>query len=169
MKTTVHKRLMLLAGLFVLSLLVVATGVQAAQAIQAPTLAQVQRHQGTASQTTPDSLQGLQAPTLAQVQQHAGAAASVPLVSALAGTQGRGGLALAHNPSASAAQTAASGTSSSTAWIAAGALAAVLLIGAWALARRRRQRVARASATSSGSADEAFCALNPEDALCRAA
>ena len=57
---------------------------------------------------------------------------------------------------------ASSDASSTTAWIAVGSAAAVLLVGfaAWALLRRRRQPGELASA--------AYCAQHPEDPLCSA-
>jgi len=63
---------------------------------------------------------------------------------------------------ASGAQPASSDASSTTAWIAFGSAAAVLLVGfaAWALLRRRRQPGELASA--------AYCAQHPEDPLCSA-
>ena len=57
-----------------------------------------------------------------------------------AGTQGRGGVNLAPAAPVTAAQPASSGISSTTLWIVAGAVAAALLIGLWALTARRRGR-----------------------------
>jgi hypothetical protein len=72
------------------------------------------------------------------------------------------GVAGAATTPASGAQPASSDTSSTTAWIAVGSAAAVLLVGfaAWALMRRRRQPGELAS--------EAYCAQHPEDPLCSA-
>jgi hypothetical protein len=157
MKTPVQKRLGRFAGLLLLSLLVFATGIQAAQAA---VVAGTGTGSGTASSTAPPQLQGL---TAARAHQHdQGGAVSVTAVTAPAGTQGRGGVALAPFASTSGAQTASSSTSSTTAWIVGGA-AAVLIAGiaAWALIRRRRQPGEPASAT--------YCAQHPEDALCRVA
>jgi hypothetical protein len=141
MKTTAQKRLARLAGLLLLSLLVFATGVQAAQAVP----------------------QGL---TPAQLHQYVGQAPSATGsgtgVTPAAGTQGRGGVALTPFAPAPAAQPASSGTST-TAWIVAGSAAALAVIGiaAWALLRRRRQPGERASA--------AYCTQHPEDSMCTAA
>lgn len=157
MKTTAQKRLARFAGLLLLSLLVVATGIQAAQAA---TINGTGAGSGTASSTAPPQLQGL---TAARAHQHdQGVVVSVIAVTAPAGTQGRGGVALAPFASTSGAQTASSSTSSTTAWIVGGA-AAVLIVGfaAWALIRRRRQPGEPASAT--------YCAQHPEDSLCMAA
>jgi len=155
MKTIVQKRLARFAGLLVLLLLLVAVSVQAAQAmrVQGSGL-------GAVPQTTSSQLQGLT--TAAQNQHHQGVAASAPLLTPAAGTQGRGGVALAPSTPASGAQPASSTTSSTTAWIV-GTAAAVLIVGfaAWALMRRRRQPGELASV--------AYCAQHPEDSLCRAA
>ena len=155
MKTIVQKRLARFAGLLVLSLLLVAVSVQAAQALRVQGSGL-----GAVPQTTSSQLQGLT--TAAQNQHHQGVAASAPLLTPAAGTQGRGGVALAPSTPASGAQSASSGTSSTTAWIVGGA-AAVLIVGiaAWPLVRRRRQPGELASA--------AYCAQHPEDSLCGAA
>jgi hypothetical protein len=125
MKITLKRRLALLAGLLLVSLPVFAIGLQAAQAL--PTSA------GTA---------------LAGTQGRGGVNAA-PLTLALAGTQGRGGVNAAPLTLASGTQAAStitqptsSGISSTTAWIAAVAVVGALLIGSWALVRRRRQRQA---------------------------
>ena len=91
-------------------------------ALQLPTLAQVRQHHGAVASTFAGSgtSNALQLPTLAQVRQHHGA---VPTAYLGSGTQ-----------------SASSGISSTTVWIAAAAVAGVLLIGTWALLRRRRQR-----------------------------
>jgi len=150
MRTSQHKRLVRLAGLMVLSLLVAVTGVQAAQArlnepsgpvaktasSQLPSAAQVAQHKGIAASA--QSLSGPQLPSAAQVAQHKGIAAS-----------------------ASRAAPVSSGRSSTTAWIVGGAAALIVVMGAWARMRRRRQSGELASAT--------YCAQHPEDPLCQAA
>lgn len=93
---------------------------------------------------------------------------------ALAGTQGRGGVTYAppgsggvtYAPAAPLPRTAGvqpttMGTSSSTGWIIAGSVAAAVVVGlgAWALVARRRR-------TQPGS--EAYCLRHPSDALCGA-
>ena len=120
METMAKNRLARLAGLFVLSLLVVSIAVQAAQAdplvrtgpgtpIVAPALA----HQGGATSTTP-----------------------------LAGTQGRGGVSQASVTTPSGVPPASSSLPSTTAWIVVGSVAAViLLLFEWALLRRRSSAV----------------------------
>jgi len=155
MKTIVQKRLTRFAGLLVLSLLLVAVSVQAAQAMRVEGSGS-----GAVPQTTSSQLQGLT--TAAQHQHDQGVGGSVSLLTPAAGTQGRGGVALAPSTPASGAQPAASGTSSTTAWIV-GTAAAVLIVGfaAWALMRRRRQPGELASV--------AYCAQHPEDSLCIAA
>ena len=176
MKTSLHRRLVPLAGLVVLSLLVAATGVQAAQArlmepsgpvsktssSQLPTAAQVAQHKGIV--TSAQSLSGVQLPTAAQVAQHKGLVASPPRVTAVtarAGTLGRGGVASVPYARATGAAPVSSGSSSTTAWVVAGSAALIVVIGAWALIRRRRQPRELASAT--------YCAQHPEDPLCQAA
>jgi hypothetical protein len=157
MNITTHRRVARFAGLLLLSLLVFAIGVQTALATEVS-------GSGAGS----------------------GAAAK-----AAAGTQGRGGVAVASITPAQpqaltavqshhylggnyngrfqpvsntlAAQTASPSSTSTSAWIAAGSAAAIVLVGfaAWALMRRRRQPGERPSA--------AYCAQHPEDALCTAA
>jgi len=160
MKTTVQKRLARFAGLLLLSLLVIATGVQAAQAATLQGTGAAGGGSTSVSQTAHIQLQGLQSAALQQL--HHGDVASVSAATAPAGTQGRGGVASAPFASASGAQPASSSTSSTTAWIVGGA-AAVLIVGfaAWALMRRRRQPGELASV--------AYCAQHPEDSLCIAA
>ena len=133
---------------------------------------------GSASAST----QGL---TAAQRHHFFGPPQSVVAVSAAAGTQGRGGVARAQGPPAGgqtsatasrhyighfqptanvlATQTGSSSATSTSAWIAAGSAAAIVLIGlaAWSLTRRRGQSGARPSA--------AYCAQHPDDSLCSAA
>ena len=158
MKLTVQKRLALLTGLLLLSLLEFATGIQAAQAAA---VAGGGTGSSTASFASTTQLQGL---TAAAAHQHdQGTSVAAAAVTVPAGAQGRGGFDSAHFRPASGVQPAASGTSSTTAWIIAGSAAAVLLIGfaAWGLTRRRRQ--------SGEFASTAYCARHPEDARCTAA
>ena len=181
MKTNPQTRLARLAGLLLLSMLVFALGAQAAQAAA---LAGTQGRGGVT--LTPAASTQLQGLTAAAVAQHQGAVAFVP--AAAAGTQGRGGVAVAavtpaqpqgltaaqrhhhfgpgrFQPTSNllAAQPAPSAATSRSAWIAAGAAAAIFLVGfaAWALTRRRRQPGDRAS--------EDYCAQHPDDAMCAAA
>jgi hypothetical protein len=141
MKITLKRRLALLAGLLLLSLPVFAIGLQAAQAL--PTSA------GTALAGTQGRGGVNAAPlTLALAgTQGRGGVNAAPLTLALAGTQGRGGvnaapltLASGTQAASTSTQPASSGISSTTAWIAAVAVVGALLIGSWALVRRRRQR-----------------------------
>jgi hypothetical protein len=110
MKTSAQKRLARLSGLVVLSFLVVALVVQAAQAAQLPTAAQIRQHKGVGASA--GTLYAAQLPTAAQTRQHKGVGAAQP--------------------------PASSGTSSPTVWMAAAAVFGALLIGSWALAVRRR-------------------------------
>ena len=196
MNTRLQRRPVLLAGLLLLTLTALATGIQVAQATTATgsglgssatsfattaslqgltVAAQNAHHQGAAaaaSFATTASLQGLT--VAAQNAHHQGAAVSAPRVAAAAGTLGRGGVDSASLTPATGAQPASSassstaGTSSRTAWIAAGAIAAALIIvAAWVLARRRRRPDELAPATSSAAANKSFCAQHPEDSLCR--
>ena len=132
MKTSATKRLARPAGLLLLSLLVMALAVPAAQAT-------------------------------ASVGSGAGSGYASATTTPPAGTQGRGGVAAAPfsttsvtQPVSSGAQSS-SGTSSTTAWIAVGSAAAVLVVGLalWATIRRRRQP---------GSV--AYCRRHPSDSLC---
>jgi len=110
MKATLHRGFARLAGLLVLSLLVVATGVQAA------------------------------------------------LAATLEGTGAGTG-------SITVSQAASSGLSSTTVWIAAGAVAAAVLIAgiaAWTLARRQRRPSEAAPLRSVGPLAEASSAQQPE-------
>jgi hypothetical protein len=124
MKTTVQRRLALLAGLLLLALIVFAIGIQSAQAA-------IMVGDGGGSRatsiTTPTQPKGL---TAAQIR-HRDGGRSQPV------------------SNVSAAQPASSGSSSRSAWIAGGSAAAVLLVGfaSWALVRRRRQPAGFASAT----------------------
>ncbi len=112
MKITAKRRFALLAGLFLVASIVVATSVQTAQASLASTGGNAG---GTTVAAAPVPLHGPPAGVLRAHSQPA----SVPAGTAPAVTQG----------------------SSRTAWIAGGAAAAavIVLIGAWALLRRRRQ------------------------------
>jgi hypothetical protein len=187
MKTSTQKRIAGLSGLLLLSLLVVALAVPAAQAMR--------NFSGTSVPSTSagsGTINTLQLPTLAKVRQHHGDVASTSVAAvqrpigwawgyyysdagasrllaigaqpgyypvAVSGTSNVAQLpTLAQLPRGSdrlygpsvasgggtvtAAQSASSGISSTTVWIAAVAVAGVLLIGAWALLRRRRQRKA---------------------------
>ena len=146
MKTRVQTRLALLAGLLILSSLVFVTGIQAA--------------------TPPSPLDGwvTTANTAQDDQGVAGAAATAQdgwLTAANTAQRSQGVVGAVTAP-VSGAQPASADTSSTTAWIAVGSAAAVLLVGfaAWALMRRRRQPGELASA--------AYCAQHPEDPLCNA-
>ena len=184
--TTVQRRIALLAGLLLLSLLVFATGIQAAQAaIVTGTGA------GSGTTATPVTIQDswVTAANTAPTSQSVAGAAATPQDGwltaantaarnqnvAQAGTAPQDGWLTAANTAArnqdvaqagtapvSGAQTVSADTSSTTAWIAVGSAAAVLLVGfaAWALIRRRRQPDEPASA--------AYCAQHPEDPLCSA-
>ena len=140
MKIAATRQIALLAGLLLLSLVVFVTAIQTAQAVN-----------GTGSSTASS--------TPAAGTQGRGGVALVSVTPA-AGTQGRGGVALASVTPVTGVQPVASDTTSTTAWIAAGSAAAVLIIGfaAWVLTRRRRQPGDLASV--------AFCAQNPGDATC---
>lgn len=191
MKSTVQIRLARLAGLLLLLSIVFAAGAQAAQATLASssgaasgsalsTQAAASSSAAASSVASSTQVQGL---TAAQRHHFVGPSQSVVAVTAPAGTEGRGGVALAPStptqpqgsivasrntighfqPVANVlpAQPASTAASSTSAWIAAGSFAAIVLIGlaVWMLTRRR-QPGARASA--------AYCAQHPEDALCRA-
>src|SRR5664280_1863773 len=141
MKTTVQKRLARLAGLLLLSLLVAAIGVRAAQAA---TVSGTGAGSSTVSLTPTTQLQAL---TAAQRHHYFGGNDNgrfQPVSNVLA------------------AQPASSSASSTTVWIAAGTAAAlaIVVIAAWALIRRQRPgQLASAS----------YCAQHPEDSLCIAA
>ena len=140
----------------------IAASAQSLSGPQLPSAAQVAQHKGTAASA--QSLSGPQLPSAAQVAQHAGIAASAPRVTAVtarAGTQGRGGVASVPYATATGAAPVSSGRSSTTAWIVGGSAALIVVIGAWALIRRRRQSGELASAT--------YCAQHPEDPMCQAA
>jgi hypothetical protein len=159
MKITLKRRLALLAGLLLLSLPVFAIGLQAAQALPTSAgtaLAGTQGRGGVNAAPLTLALAGTQgrggvnaAPlTLALAgTQGRGGVNAAPLTLALAGTQGRGGVNAAPlttvsgtQAASTSTQPASSGMSSTTAWIAAVAVVGALLIGSWALVRRRRQR-----------------------------
>ncbi len=137
MKTSTQTRLVRLAGLLLLSLLVLTIAVQAAQAAYV---------QGTGAGS--GTITTAQLPTLAQIHQHQGVGASAPRVAAalspLAQHRHNGFVVpntVAGSGTSNTAQpSASSGISSTTVWIAAVAVVGALLIGSWALARRRQQR-----------------------------
>ena len=191
MKTNVQTRLARLAGLLLVLSIVFAAGAQAALATLAsssgagtgPAVSTQVAAASSAAASSVASATQVQGLTAAQRHHFVGQSQSVVAVTAPAGTEGRGGVALApftpaqsqgstvasrnivghFQPVANAlpAQPASTAASSTSAWIAAGSFAAIVLIGlaAWALTRRR-QPGARASA--------AYCAEHPEDAMCRA-
>ena len=151
MKATVQRRLTLLVGLLLLSLLVVAIGAQVAQA---SLVSGNGGGGGSASVTTP----------AAGTEVGRGGVGLEPasgsfVSTSTAGTEvGRGGFGLAQ---ASGAQAVSSGTSSTTYWLIGSAVAVLIAgIGAWALLRRRRQPAESASAD--------YCARHPGDSLCGA-
>ncbi len=162
MKTSVHRRLELLAGLLLLSLLVFATGIQVAQAaIVTGTGA------GSGTTATPVTIQDgwLTASNTASRDLDVAGAAATPQDGWLtaANTAARNqDVAQAVTAPVTGAQPASADTSSTTAWIAVGSAAAVLLVGfaAWELMRRRRQ--------PDGLASASYCAQHPEDPLCSA-
>ena len=150
MKATLQRRLTLLVGLLLLSLLVFAIGAQVAQA-----MLRAEGASGAAAVTTP-------APGTEVGRGGVAILAASGPQTASAGTQGRGGIG---RPAAADAQAvtqpASSGTSSTTYWLIGSAVAVLIAgIGAWALLRRRRQPAESASA--------AYCARHPEDSLCGA-
>ncbi len=151
MKKTLQKRFARFAGLLVLMVIVAATSVQAAQA---------RRETGSGSGggtavVTSAQLQGLTA--AAQQLHRQGSVAAAAAATALAGTQGRGGVNAAPSAPTSAVQPAPS----RTVWIVTGAVLAALLIAAivaWTLVRRRRGPGEFAPAN--------YCELHPEDPTC---
>ena len=183
MKTTAQRRLARFTGLVLLSLLVVATGVQVAQAAASSTTpaAGTQGRGGVAVlATTPSAgTQGrggvaFEATTPSAGTQGRGGVAFLAATPSV-GTQGRGGVAaFANTPAAgtqgrggiaavrgvTAAQPGLSGTPSNASWIIVGSALAVFMIAlaAWALISRRRQRDEPLSV--------AFCAQHPEHAMC---
>ncbi len=147
MRIPAQRRPALLAGLLLLASIVLATGIQTAQArvevggAPAPVVAAPAATQGRggfdAAHFTPPRPQGL---TAAERRAHGGrssSAADVP-----------------------AAQAGSFGVSSTSTWIVIGSFAAVLLVGyaVWTLMRHRRRPGGRPSA--------AYCAQHPDDALC---
>jgi hypothetical protein len=135
MKTMVQRRLALLAGLLLLSLLVIAVGAQVVQALRV-------------SDSGASSGSGAVAVTTAPAKAEGRGGASAPLVPA-AGVQ-------------PASSTTTSTTTSTTAWIVAGSVAAALIVGlaAWALVRRRRQYgVPGSAAYCSRHPDDALCGV----------
>lgn len=145
MKSTAQKRLARLAGLVVLSLLVIAVG---AQVVRAAAVAGAEGRGGAALLTT--------TPPAESGRGGFGLVAATPV----AGTQGRGGIAAVPLAPATGTEPISSGTSYTVAWILIGSAVAVLMLGlaAWALVSRRRQR--------SEPLSVAFCARHPEHAMC---
>ena len=166
MKTTAQIRLARFTGLVLLSLLVVATGVQMAQAAAnsaAPAATWEGRGGITALATTPAAtwegrggITALATTPAATWEGRGGITAFSDTPAAAAG--GRGGMATVRG--VTAAQPGLSGTPSNASWIIVGSAIAVLAIGlaTWALISRRRQRDEPLSA--------AFCAQHPEHAMC---
>jgi hypothetical protein len=164
MRTSTQKPIARLLGLLVLSLLVVALSVAAAQA--RPTPAQVQRAYDGPDAVNPAAGSG----TVSAATMKDGwlgmpaASAGSGTVGAATVTDGWLGMpaASAGSGTVGAATPAPSGTSSTTVWIAIGSAVAVLIIAilAWVLIRRRRQ--------PSVPGSSAYCARHPEDALCAA-
>ena len=174
MKTRLHKRLALLAGLLILSSLVFATGILAAT----PTTSQdgwltaantAARNRGVGAAATPTTTQDSWVTSANTASDNQGVVldAATPTLSqdgwlTAANTAVRQqGVAGAADAQASGAPPASSGTSFTTAWIAVGSVAAVLLVGfaTWALMRRRQPGELPSAA---------YCAQHPEDPLCRA-
>jgi hypothetical protein len=150
-------------GLLVLSLLVVALSVAAAQA--KPTLAQLQRAHNGPDVVNPAGSGTVRAATATDGWLGMPAASTGSgTVRAATATDGWLGMPAASTGSGTVSATppAPSSTSSTTVWIAIGAAVAVLIIAilAWALIRRRRQ--------PSELAPSNYCARHPEDALCAA-
>jgi hypothetical protein len=146
MKTSTQKRIVGLSGLLLLSLLVVTLAVPAAQAMRNFSSTSV-----PSTSAGSGTINALQLPTLAQVRQHHGGVPSTSVAAVQRPTQAqfRRGPGRLYGPSVAsggrtvpAARSASSRISSTTVWIAAVAVAGVLLIGGWALLRRRRQRKA---------------------------
>ena len=166
MKTTAQRRLARFTGLVLLSLLVVAVGVQVAQAAASSTTpaAGTQGRGGVAFLTTTPAAgtkagaasRSWRRPLPPGREGRGGVTAFA--VTPAAGTQGRGGIAAVRG--VTAAQPGLSGTPSTASWIIVGSALAVLMMGlaAWALISRRRQRDEPLSV--------AFCAQHPEHAMC---
>ena len=164
MKTTLQRRSALLASLLLLSLLVLATGIQAAQAA---TVAGTGAGSGTAAtQTTTQDGWLTAANTAARDRDVAAAAATQTttqdgwLTAANTAARDRDVAAAVPVP-ASGAQSASTDTSSTTVWIAVGSAFAVLIVGfaTWAMMRRRQP---------GELASAAYCDQHPEDPLCSA-
>jgi len=161
MKTTFQRRSVSLASLLVLMLLVWATGIQAAQAAL---VAGTGAGSGTAATSTTTQDGWLTAANTAARDQGVAAATATSTTTqdgwlTAANTAARDQVVGAVPVPASGAQSASSDTSSTTAWIAVGSVAAVLLVGfaTWALMRRRQP---------GELASAAFCAQHPEDSRC---
>ena len=144
MKSTAQKRPPRLAGLVLLSLLVIAVG---AQVVRAAEVAGAEGRAGVALLTTTPP---------AELGRGGFGLAATPV----AGTQGRGGIAAVPLAPATGTEPISSGTSYTVAWILIGSAVAVLMLGLapWALVSRRRQR--------SEPLSVAFCARHPEHAMC---
>ena len=144
MKSTAQKRLARLAGLVLLSLLVIAVG---AHVVQAAAVAGTEGRGGVTPLTTTPP---------AELGRGGFGLEATPA----AGTQGRGGVAAVPFAPATGAEPASSGAPSTIAWIIVGSALAVLMLGlaTWALVSRRRQR--------SEPLSVAFCARHPEHAMC---
>ena len=142
MKTTAQRRLARFTGLALLSLLVIAVGVQVAQAAasSATPAAGTQGRGGVAPLATTPS------------------AGTQGRFDSTAFTRGRGGIASVRG--VTAAQPGLSGTPSTASWIIVGSALAVLMMGlaAWALISNRRQRDEPLSV--------AYCARHPEHDMC---
>lgn len=144
MKSTAQKRLARLAGLVLLSLLVIAVG---APVVRAAAVPGTEGRGGAALLTTTPP---------AEVGRGGFGLAATPA----AGTEGGGGSAAVPFAPATGAEPVSSGTSYTVAWILIGSALAVLMLGlaAWALVSRRRRR--------SEPLSMAFCARHPEHAMC---
>lgn len=149
MKTTAQRRLARFTGLVLLSLLVVAVGVQVAQAATSSTTpaAGTEGRGGVAPLATTPA---------AEWQGRGGVTALADTPSA--GTLGRGGIVSVRG--VTAAEPGLPGTPSTTSWIILGSALAALMMGvaAWALISRRRRRDEPLSM--------AYCAQHPEHAMC---
>lgn len=148
MRTSTQKRIARLSGLLLLSLLVAALVVTAAQAMRdftGPSVSSTSAGSGASS-----AVQGQIGRAWGYYYSDAGSskpgAAQRPTLAQLQWAHDRssGQYAVSGGGTVNAAQSATSGISS-TVWIAVAAIAGVLLIGGWALLRRRRQREAVAA------------------------
>ena len=144
MKSTAQKRLARLAGLVLLSLLVIAVG---AHVVQAAAVAGTEGRGGVTPLTTTPP---------AELGRGGFGLEATPA----AGIEDRGGIAAVPFAPATGAAPVSSGTSYTVAWILIGSALAVLMLGlaAWALVSRRRKR--------SEPLSVAFCARHPEHAMC---